>query len=43
MDNIRSAGLKLNELVKDEFYVKIMEEMMDVQDRQRNVFKTTKD
>jgi hypothetical protein len=43
MEQIRQAGMKLNDLFKDEFYAKYIEEMMEILDRERNVFKSTKD
>ena len=43
MEQIRQCGLKLNDVYKDEFYGKLIEEQMEILDREKNLFRSTKD
>lgn len=40
---LKGAHTKLTDVLKDDFYSKIIEEMILVQDKQRTAFKSTKD
>ena len=40
---LKGAHTKLNDVLKDDFYSKVIEEMIQVQDKQRIAFKGTKD